>query len=171
MRPPSRVQLDFKVSLLLLLARDVSLNPGTGVCGLRLRTVNAHSMRNKAPALSDLVTSKGINLLGITETWLTTKETSSDLAKLTPKVSPSLTNLEHSGEGEEWACSCHQPINLQQSVCQPKQISRQYRANFKVVSHALLSSISIAHLVLILLSSEIYKIFCPIYLHSLMMWL
>ena len=28
-------------------------------------------MKDKAPALSDLVVSKGIDLLGITETWLT----------------------------------------------------------------------------------------------------
>ena len=40
-----------------------------------------------------------------------------------------------------------------------------------MVSHALLSSISIAHLVLLLLSSVSYKIFCPTYLHSLMIWL
>ena len=73
MRPPPRVQLDFEFSLLLLLAGDVSLNPGPGVCGLRLETVKAHSMQDKAPALSDLVARKSIDLLGITETWLTTK--------------------------------------------------------------------------------------------------
>ena len=85
MRPPPRVQLDFEFSLLLLLAGDVSLNPGPGVPGLRLGTVNARSMRDKAPALSDLVASKSIDLLGITETWLTTKETSADLADMTPE--------------------------------------------------------------------------------------
>ena len=88
-----------------------------------------------------------------------------------PQASPSFTNLEHDGEGEEWACSCHQPINLPQSVCQPKQVQRQYWANLNVVSHALLSSTSIAHLVLLLLSSVSYKIFCPTYLHSLLIWL
>ena len=85
MRPPPRVQLDIEFSLLLLLAGDVSLNPGPGVRGLRLETVNARSMRNKAPALSDLVASKSIDLIGITETWLTTKETSGDLADITPE--------------------------------------------------------------------------------------
>ena len=84
MRPPPRVQLDFEFSLLLLLAGDVSFNPGPGVRGLRLATVNARSMRDKAPALSVLVASKSIDLLGITETWLTTKETSTDLADTTP---------------------------------------------------------------------------------------
>ena len=76
--------------MLLLLAGDVSLNPGPGVRGLRLGTVNARSMRDKASALSDLVASKAIDLLGITETWLTTKETSADLADMTPPPRVSL---------------------------------------------------------------------------------
>ena len=42
-------------------------------------------MMDKAPALSDFVASKSIDLLGITETWLTTKETSADLADMTPE--------------------------------------------------------------------------------------
>ena len=71
--------------MLLLLAGDVSLNPGPGVCGLCLGTVNACFMQDKAPTLSDLVSSKSIDLLGITETRLTTKETSADLADMTPE--------------------------------------------------------------------------------------
>ena len=75
-----------------------------GVRGLHLGTLNARSMREKAPALSDIVPSNGSNLLGITETWLTTKETSADLADMTTppplRVSPFM-NLEHDGEGEE----------------------------------------------------------------------
>ena len=81
---PPRVKFNLGLSLLLLLAGDVSLNPGPVAPNLRLGTVNARSMRDKAPALSDLVVSKGINLLGITETWLTIRETSSDLAEMTP---------------------------------------------------------------------------------------
>ena len=77
MRLPSRVKLNLGVSLLLLLPGDVSLNPGPVAPNLRLGTVNARSMRDKAPALSDLVVSKGIDLLGITETC-------SDLAQMTP---------------------------------------------------------------------------------------
>ena len=63
----------------------LSLNPGPGPGehGLLLGTVNTRSKQNKAPALSDLVASKGIDLLGITENWLTTKETSADLADMT----------------------------------------------------------------------------------------
>ena len=88
MQPPHRVQLDFDFTLLFLLAGDISLNPGPSVHGLCLRTVNARSMQDKAPALSDLVTSKRNYLLDITETWLTTKETSADLAKMTPPAPP-----------------------------------------------------------------------------------
>ena len=84
MRLPPRVKLNLGLSLLLLLAGDVSLNPGPVAPNLRLGTVNARSMRDKAPDLSDLVVSKGIDLLGITETWLTTRETSSDLAEMIP---------------------------------------------------------------------------------------
>ena len=84
MRPPPRVKLNLGLSLLLLLAGDVSLNPGPVRPNLRLASVNARSMRDKAPALSDLVVSKGIDLLGITETWLTTRESPGDLAEMTP---------------------------------------------------------------------------------------
>ena len=84
MQLPPRVKLNLSLSLVLLLAGNVSLNPGPVAPNLRLGTVNARSMRDKAPALSDLVIGKGINLLGITETWLTIRETSSDLAEMTP---------------------------------------------------------------------------------------
>ena len=85
MRPPPSVQLDFEFSLLLLLAGDVSLNPGPGVRDLHLGAVNGRSMRDKASAQSDFVASKSIDFLGITETWLTTKETSADLADMNPE--------------------------------------------------------------------------------------
>ena len=85
MQSTPQVQLNLNFCLLHLLAGNVSLNPGPIVRGLHLGTVNAHSMRDKAPALSDLVTIKGINLLGITERWLTTRETSADLAKMNPQ--------------------------------------------------------------------------------------
>ena len=67
----------------MLLAGDVSLNPCPVAPNFHIGTVNGHSMRDKVPALSDLVVSKGIDLLGITDTWLTIKETSSDLAEMT----------------------------------------------------------------------------------------
>ena len=83
MRLPPRVKLNLGLSLLLLLVGDVSLHPGPVAPNRRLGTVNARSMRDTVPALSDLMVSKGIGLLGITETWLTTAETSSDVAEMT----------------------------------------------------------------------------------------
>ena len=40
-----------------------------------------------------------------------------------PRISPSFITQEHNGEGEEWACSCHQLIYFHQSVCKPKYSS------------------------------------------------
>ena len=113
---PPRVKLNLGLSLLLLLARDVSLNPGPVAPNLRLGTVNARSMRDKAPALSDLVVSKGIDVLGTTETWLTIRETSSDLAEMTPPpiVSPLFRPLQLTKEGEELAFSFRMPLNSPQ---------------------------------------------------------
>ena len=86
MWPPSSVRLNLDMSLLLLLEDDVSLNPGPRVRNHCLDAVNAHSMRDKASAvISDLMTNKNINLLGITRTWLTSRETSADLAEVTAK--------------------------------------------------------------------------------------
>lgn len=78
--PIPKTRTDFNTSLLLLLAGDVSLNPGP----LRVGTVNTRSYRDKAPVVSDLVVSRSIGVLGITETWLTTNETDAALADLTP---------------------------------------------------------------------------------------
>ena len=60
MLPPLLIWLNFDFSMLLLVPGD----HGLGVRVLCVGTVNAL----KEPALSDRVTSKGIELLGITET-------------------------------------------------------------------------------------------------------
>ena len=49
MRLPPCVKLNLGLFLLLLLAGDVSLNPGPVAPNLRRGTVNARSMRDKAP--------------------------------------------------------------------------------------------------------------------------
>ena len=66
------------------LAGDVALNPGPVTHNMRIGTINARSMRDKAPALADYVLSKSLDLLTITETWLSTKETAASLADITP---------------------------------------------------------------------------------------
>ena len=50
--------------LLLLLERDVSLNPGP----LTLGVLNARSVRNKGPLLADMVASNDLDFLCLTET-------------------------------------------------------------------------------------------------------
>ena len=82
-KPLPRVQLNFAAALLLLLSGDVSLNPGP-TRNLRLGTVNVRSIRDKGPVLSDLVVSRGLDVLGVTETWLTTSATQAELAEVTP---------------------------------------------------------------------------------------
>ena len=81
MRLPPRVKLNLGLSLSLLLAGDVRSNPGLVVPNLRLGAVNARLMRDKAPGMSQLVVSKGIDLLDVTEIWLNTRETSIDLGR------------------------------------------------------------------------------------------
>ena len=121
MRLPPRIKLNLGLSLLGLLAGDVSLHPGPVAPNLHLGTVNARSMRDKAPALSDLVVSNGIDLLGITETWLTIRETSSDHAEMTPPPHgfSFLRPLKLTKEGEELAFSSRMPLNSPQSTCFP----------------------------------------------------
>ena len=82
--PPTK--LNFTTAFLLLLAGDVAVNPGptTQHHNLRVGSINARSMREKAPALFDLVQSKSLDILTITETWLTPKETTASLADVTP---------------------------------------------------------------------------------------
>ena len=77
--PACRSSPSFKLLLLLLLAGDVNVNPGPTI-GL----VNARSVRNKVPAIEELISSNKLLCLGLTETWLTASETSSFLSELTP---------------------------------------------------------------------------------------
>ena len=159
MRPPL---IDFDFSSILLLAGDVSLNPGPSVHGLRLRTVNARSMQDKAPALSHLVTSKGIDLLGITVTWLTPNETSTELAEMTPQ------GFAFFHESRAWrrggwvglfVSSAHKfsKISLQTRMWSVMPYCPQY--------------LSPPPPALLLLSAVSYKISRPTCLHSLMIWL
>ena len=52
------------ISVLLLLCGDISLNPGP----VSLGVINCRSVRNKGPTIADIVSSRSLDLLGITET-------------------------------------------------------------------------------------------------------
>ena len=74
-----------KLSLLLLLSGDVSLNPGPNrSCNMRFATTNLRFVRQKSAALSDLISSKQIYILAMTETWLSSRDTAACLDDISP---------------------------------------------------------------------------------------
>ena len=69
-----------KLSLLLLLSGDVSLNPGPNrSCNMRFATTNLRSVGQKYAALSDIISSKQIDILAMTDTWLSSCDTAACL--------------------------------------------------------------------------------------------
>ena len=75
----------FKLVLILLLAGDVSLNPGPAVRGnIRLATTNICFIQEKTTSLSHLLISKTIDILAITETWLRPHNTAAYIADISP---------------------------------------------------------------------------------------
>ena len=75
----------FSLSIILLLAGDVSINPGPKTFqNMRFATTNVRSVRHKSAALSDLILSKHIDILALTETWLLASDTSACLADICP---------------------------------------------------------------------------------------
>ena len=75
------------VSLLLLLSGDISLNPGSSpspINNVRMAKINVRSISNEIASFCDIVESKKLDVVAVTETWLSTKETSASLADVTP---------------------------------------------------------------------------------------
>ena len=70
----------FQLSIVLLLAGDIEINPGPVNFGFG----NCRSIRNKGPAISDLMTSACIDIFGLTETHIRVNDTPSFLEELTP---------------------------------------------------------------------------------------
>ena len=66
------------LGLLLLLCGDISLNPGP-----TFGFSNVRSIKNKHASISDYISSSGFNIVGLTETWLTPNETTSQLNGIT----------------------------------------------------------------------------------------
>ena len=73
--PPSRPS--FKLAILLLQAGDVSLNLGPSCSNDRIKisTMNVRSIKPKTAPFSEYVTSKNLNIVAVTETWLKLDET------------------------------------------------------------------------------------------------
>ena len=75
-------ELDFKAVSLLRLAGDVALKPGptTPLHDLRIGSINVRSVREKGPFLHDLIISKSLDILAVTETWPAANDTSAFLS-------------------------------------------------------------------------------------------
>ena len=82
--PIPRSTLTFKLAIILLLAGDVSLNPGPAVRSNILATTNVQSIRDKTASLSDLLISKTIDILAVTETWFRPHDTVACIADISP---------------------------------------------------------------------------------------
>ena len=164
---PPRVKLNLGLSLLLLFAGD----PNPIVPNLRLGTVNACSMRDKIPALSDLVVSKGIELLSLKpgqpqeKPWV-----------IWQKWSPhgfyflQIPRVNRRGGGVGLFVSNafkFTPISLPPL---PNPASNLYLANLNVVWLVSIFSTYIIHTVLPLLSLVSCSIYCSTWPHSLMTW-
>ena len=85
--PPSRPS--FKLAILLILAGDVSLNPGPSGPNERIKiaTMNVRSIKLKTAPFSEYVTSKNLDIVAVTETWLKHDETKSTIADIWPGYS------------------------------------------------------------------------------------
>ena len=66
--------------LLILMCDDVAMNPGPVMLG----SVNARSIQNKGPLLSDTIASHNFDFLCLTETHIHTTDSDSFLRSLTP---------------------------------------------------------------------------------------
>ena len=69
-----------QLSMIILLAGDIELNPGP----LNFGFGNCRSIRNKGPALTDLITATDMDVFGLTETHIRPSDTPSFLEELTP---------------------------------------------------------------------------------------
>ena len=85
--PIPRSNPNVVVSLLLLLSGDISLNPGPSpspINNVRMATINVRSISNKIASFCDIVESKKLDVVTVTEMWLSTMGTSASLADVTP---------------------------------------------------------------------------------------
>ena len=75
----------FKLAIMIWLEGDVSLNPRPAVRrSIRLATTNVRSIRDKTAPLSDLLISKAMDILAVTETWLRPHDTAACIADMSP---------------------------------------------------------------------------------------
>ena len=129
------------------------------------------SMRDKVPALSDFVASKSIDLLGITEPWLTTNDTSADLADMTPEGFSFFhkPRTRRRGAGVDLFISS---VHKFTAISRPSQTSFEAISGKRECGQSSFIILNIYHPPGPATAFSVKcKIFCPTYLHSLMIWL
>lgn len=101
--------------LVLLLAGDVETNPGPINFGFS----NCQSLRNKGPALYDLVSSTSVDILGLTETHIRESDTPNFIKELTPNGYDlfQLPRSKQSGGGVGFLCRQELTISVVPSPC------------------------------------------------------
>ena len=72
------------LSFLLLIAGDVSTNPGPAPSQLKISSTNVQSLHNKSPYVESFVREGNVDCFLMTETWLRESDTESHLKELTP---------------------------------------------------------------------------------------
>jgi len=82
---------------LLLLADDIHMNPGPTVLqNIHLSTSNVRSVHNKSASITDLVISRTLDILALTETWLSPHDTTSYISDI---FAPNCSFYRQSGRG------------------------------------------------------------------------
>ena len=70
--------------LLILLAGDISINPGPTSSNVNFGFTNVRSIKNKYASLDHYITTNNIHITGLSETWLSPSDTTSLLSEITP---------------------------------------------------------------------------------------
>ena len=92
----------FRLSIILLLAGDVSIGPGPKTFqDIPFDTTNLRSVHHKSAALSDVMLPKHIDILALTETWLSASDASACLADIAGFCLHHPPR--HSGSGGGWS--------------------------------------------------------------------
>ena len=66
-----------KLCMILLLAGDIASNPGPENANLKLAYTNIRSIRNKHAAINNYISANNTDILALSETWLSEKDTDS----------------------------------------------------------------------------------------------
>ena len=67
---PKFTNHSLKLSIILLLSGDISLNPGPEAKNIKISTINVWSIKCKTAPFTEFVTSKKHDVVAVTETWL-----------------------------------------------------------------------------------------------------